>query len=210
MTLTSKFNKYNYVVIDDFLDEEKFKEIQEVEYNTDYIIQKDSWPEKLFKSGGVETKNMLIQHNACFYGLHNDKSILYLQKQILSFLEMEKEKNIFAQSLFFDHKKSNIFWHNDEGYDYGVTYYISEHYDDNWGGELLLENGKWISPEPNRIIFIKSPFWHKTNPMLEDCPGDRVTLQTFIQKEYEPSRFLYDDNLEFFKKYYEELRENRK
>ena len=35
MTLTSKFNKYNYVVIDDFLDEEKFKEIQEVEYNTD-------------------------------------------------------------------------------------------------------------------------------------------------------------------------------
>ena len=46
--------------------------------------------------------------------------------------------------------------------------------------------------------------------MLEDCPGDRVSLQTFIQKEYEPNRFLSADYLEFFKKYYEELRENRK
>ena len=35
-------------------------------------------------------------------------------------------------------------------------------WEDNWGGELLLENNQWISPKPNRIVFIKAPFKHKT------------------------------------------------
>jgi len=204
--MKSELDLNNFIVIDNFLEKDKFEEIQKLEssyneergkYNINYLLQKDHWSESLFRADDVEAKDIFVQDKAYHYGLDNEKSILHLQNKIISYLSIKKEKNLYLQSQFYVWKNSNIFWHNDDSYDYGVTYYISKEWKKNWGGELLLENGQWISPKPNRIVFIKAPFSHKTCIVAEGA-GERITIQTFVQKKFKPESLFSGERLKLF------------
>ena len=215
--MKSKLDLNNFIVVDNFLEEDKFRDIQELElthdekkdeYKVNYLSQKDVWRDGLFSGDGVEATNMHVQDETYFYGIHNEEPIIHLQNKIVSFLQNNLKQNLYLKSptkkfysasKFYSWENSNIFWHNDGGWDYGITYYIHNEWEDNWGGELLLENNQWISPKPNRIVFIKAPFKHKTCIVAEGA-GERLTIQTFVQKDFNPEKMLSDEQLDAFKK----------
>ena len=199
------FKQNDFFVVDNFLEPDKFKDIQDLEleynkekdeYKVNYLSQKDIWPETLFKKDGVESTEMLVQLENYYYRHHDEKPMLHLQNKIISYMKNNLKQNLYLESptkkfylvsKFFFWKNANIMWHNDYGYDYGITYYISDTWKDNWGGELLLGNGNWVSPKPNRIVFIKNSLPHKTSPVMEGA-GDRISVQTFIQKDFDENK----------------------
>tara|TARA_B100000287_G_scaffold127705_1_gene119751 strand:- start:11494 stop:12102 length:609 start_codon:yes stop_codon:yes gene_type:complete len=186
----------SYTVIDNFLEKDKFKEIQKLELEVEYVSRKKAWPDNLWQKDGIEAKDMGVQFDAFFYGRHNVSPILHLQDEILSEIDIKMNDKVFVQSQFLYFDKSSILWHNDECYDYGISYYIHEEWEDDWGGELLLDDGQWIAPKPNRLVILdhtKGPIWHKTTAVPDDCPGERLTMQTFIQLDFDPKRFFEDE-----------------
>jgi Rps23 Pro-64 3,4-dihydroxylase Tpa1-like proline 4-hydroxylase len=79
----------------------------------------------------------------------------------------------------YNWNSSIIFWHNDGGWYFGITYYLNKRWDPNWGGELLLRDGRFVAPIGNRIVFVKTPMVHKTSLTIEGA-DPRLTLQSFI------------------------------
>lgn len=76
---------------------------------------------------------------------------------------------------------AGINWHDDTGYDYGITYYINRRWSLKFGGELLFTheaaNG-FIPLTGNSLLIIKPPLSHKvvnvTKPLVP-----RKSIQIF-------------------------------
>ena len=67
---------------------------------------------------------------------------------------------------------------------YGISFYLNDEWDANWGGELVVyENGEpknTVMPKRNRLAVINGNY-HKVVPNLNQSV-DRLTLQTFVVK----------------------------
>ena len=77
---------------------------------------------------------------------------------------------------------SGINWHNDMGYQYGITYYINRRWNNMCGGEFMFsdeENHGWLPVVGNSVVIVKAPLWHKVNPVMNPLVP-RKTLQIFI------------------------------
>ena len=188
--------KNNYIVVDNFLEFDKFHEIRnlydntllynsEKKFNKNLYNQK-SWP---YINETVEVDNVFIS-DSWKYDNRNDKKypkcIKDFQEEIINFLDVPD--TTYIASKFHEMKNnSSILWHTDHTWRYGITYYLNDVWDNNWGGELLLDNGKnilggygeWISPKPNRIVFINAPLYHRTTPQSIKNKK-RKSLQTFV------------------------------
>jgi Rps23 Pro-64 3,4-dihydroxylase Tpa1-like proline 4-hydroxylase len=77
---------------------------------------------------------------------------------------------------------SGINWHDDNIYNYGITYYINRRWNLKFGGELLFKhenNNGFIPLIGNSLVIIKAPLLHKVNHVSKTIIP-RKTIQIFI------------------------------
>jgi Rps23 Pro-64 3,4-dihydroxylase Tpa1-like proline 4-hydroxylase len=80
-------------------------------------------------------------------------------------------------------KFSYIPWHNDENKKHGITIYMNEYWDKNWGGYFAYDNGnkiECIKPEYNKAVKINAPLKHTVFSTNIDAPV-RETIQIFVE-----------------------------
>jgi|TARA_R100000030_G_C3191016_1_gene108395 Rps23 Pro-64 3,4-dihydroxylase Tpa1-like proline 4-hydroxylase len=120
-------------------------------------------------------------------GFEPDKHKILLKLKILlqnnPFINIEKNlKYSFMQHSMKD--GAGINWHNDEGHEYGITYYLNRRWSQKFGGEFLFKhetsNG-FIPLVGNSIVILKAPFWHKVSSVLKPLIP-RKTIQIFVDK----------------------------
>lgn len=115
------------------------------------------------------------------------------QKKVLDYVYsissfMNQENNTFVTRIHKYPPDSSIYWHNDGNERYGITYYLNNEWDWNWGGELLFHDGTWLAPRKNRLVVGKNG-WHKTSRTekgIGHTIPDRLTLQSFWQPKQCP------------------------
>lgn len=77
---------------------------------------------------------------------------------------------------------AGINWHDDNGYNYGITYYINRRWNQYFGGEFLFKdkyNKGFIPIVGNSIVIVKAPLDHKVAPIHKPLLP-RKTIQIFI------------------------------
>jgi len=126
------------------------------------------------------------------YGYKNffKNTVLDTKYKPLEKIKILLENNPFHKIKFSNFKPlihsmengSGINWHNDDMYEYGITYYINRRWDLKFGGEFLFtdknSNG-FIPVVGNSIVIVKAPFIHKVAPVMKPIVP-RKTIQIFI------------------------------
>ena len=179
------FDEKKYIVIDNFLDNDIYEEIYNLVNNyNNFTKSKTHWPKTLYKQDEIEVGNVSVSDDTFLYGEHDELCIQILQNKIVEFLFEKFNMNYYPTffSKIHNWKQSCILWHDDGNKYVGITYYLNKKWSKNWGGELLLEDNTFIRPKGNRIVFIFTPFQHKTNPTI-DGADDRLTIQTFVGRK---------------------------
>ena len=146
---------------------EKFSEEIHWETSTQF------WGKSLFEYDGHQV-------GPCFVGKSDFKDYNEGISDLVSRLSGQKVKDV-TTLMYRWSLNSCILWHDDHGHDANITFYVSE-WRPNWGGELMLWDGRWISPEQNKLLIFLEKIRHKTNLRLPKTP-ERLTLQTFIKYE---------------------------
>ena len=80
---------------------------------------------------------------------------------------------------------SGINWHNDDGYKYGITYYINRRWNRKFGGEFLFhykDSSGYIPLVGNSLVIVKAPLEHKVTPIMKPLVP-RKTIQIFIPED---------------------------
>ena len=155
----------NYQIINNFLDYKLFNELCKLSKSLPILYDSNKlWPV------GLGYGNILISEQFTTYmddendrklndssgtpvATTHPKPIISFQNILISFLNL-KNKFRSISSTFYDWHNSNITWHDDGAWFYGITLYLNEHWNENWGGELLLEDNTFVKPEPNRLVII--------------------------------------------------------
>jgi len=170
-----------YKIIDNFLDDKLYNDLYDLAISTKPVREsRDFWTAGLYKESGVEQKNS-VKISSGFVNLNDDnpECIKKFQEYIKMYMLPIYKDSYKITSMFYNWNESNIFWHDDGSHRYGITYYLNKEWEADWGGELLLQDSTFVQPKPNRIIFIKAPYNHKTSLVAEGAP-DRLTIQTFV------------------------------
>ena len=133
-----------FKIIDNFLDKNELSEIRDLYNNTEFYNSNIEWNKNLYTQPSWPLKNEIvdvdnIQISKPFR--HNQHDI---PKCIKNFQEKVKQEivdvesnidNLWIISKFHKSKKdSSILWHDDGEWKYGITYYIHDVWDHNWGG----------------------------------------------------------------------------
>jgi Rps23 Pro-64 3,4-dihydroxylase Tpa1-like proline 4-hydroxylase len=149
---------------------EIFKETKKFKYLED---ASKSWEKELLNNLETPKKVQIHENYFKFY-----KTLLLHQPFI-------KIKNFNTNLKFLIHmmgKNSGINWHQDNGSEYGITYYLNKRWNEDWGGEFMFtyngQNG-YIPVVGNSLVIIKTPLQHKVNPVLVNYIS-RITIQNFI------------------------------
>lgn len=79
-------------------------------------------------------------------------------------------------------------WHRDNmNYTGAFICYLNKSWDQDWGGyfqhkEKGSTDGQFISPEPNRLILVKTPYLHSISPVTCPLTTSRLSLTGFFVK----------------------------
>lgn len=120
---------------------------------------------------------------ALIYDFSNDKSdLIYRLKK-----EIENKIPYYVENLYFHilPNLSYINWHKDGGHiKAGLTLYLNENWDKNWGGYLIYEDGdemKAIKPDRNLGILQENTDSHCVSSVNIGAEL-RLSLQFFLTK----------------------------
>ena len=127
-----------------------------------------------------------------FYKNSPDMTLLNSNHPILKTFETLLNLNPFVKikqksikfSLHSMKDGAGINWHNDFGYEYGITYYINRRWNHQFGGEFLFKDEQsngFIPLVGNSLVIVKAPLWHKVTPVMNSLVP-RKTIQIFIPK----------------------------
>ena len=160
--------------IKDFLPEEFLKKLRDQFFETnDWETSSQFWNKSLYEYDGGQV-------GPCFVGKGDFKDYNEGLSDLVS--RMAGQKVGYVETLMYRWTPGScILWHDDHGHDANITLYVSE-WERNWGGELMLEDGRWIAPEKNKLLIFLEQISHRTNLRLPDTP-ERLTLQTFVKYE---------------------------
>tara|TARA_R110002153_G_scaffold37980_1_gene110737 strand:+ start:2966 stop:3502 length:537 start_codon:yes stop_codon:yes gene_type:complete len=170
-------NKLYY--IKNFLDYKTYKKIHSEVFKDKLIDLKtteNEWEDNL--SYGYKNFTKRTQFNG-------DQPLLKKIKILLQTNPFHKIKcNDFKFILHSMDDGCGINWHDDGGYDYGVTYYLNRRWGLKFGGELLYIDNKsygFIPIIPNSLLILKTPILHKVSLINKPLIA-RKTIQIFIKK----------------------------
>lgn len=165
--------------IHNFLDYETYKEIHRQVFrdkNLNLESTKDQWQKILLHGHKNFTKNT-----------HFD-SKQYLLKKIKTLLQNNPYHSIKCKNFnFVLHSMDDgagINWHDDQGYTYGVTYYLNKRWNQKFGGELMFAYGRFsgfIPVTENSLLILKTPILHKVSAVTKPLVP-RKTIQVFINE----------------------------
>tara|TARA_R100000951_G_scaffold116439_1_gene128272 strand:- start:484 stop:1065 length:582 start_codon:yes stop_codon:yes gene_type:complete len=175
------------IIINEFLPSELFKQIANIpfayyEHSSSY----KNWDESLYKD---------IRNIKTMKPVNQTESLATIEKgKIVTDIEI---LNNFCQTLIdcpfipyqinssiniyrYEYNKfSGINWHDDGKYTLNYSFYIHDNWDDNWGGETLIDTKRGLPlvsyPYPNTLLAIKNGIKHKVCPVTG--PMQRKVLQ---------------------------------
>ena len=170
-------NKLYY--IQNFLDNKTYKTLHNAIFkkNISFSNTKNTWSQDLLYGFKNYTKNC---------ELDDDNLLLQKLKILIKNNPFHKINN--KQFYFVAHSMSDglgINWHNDDGYDYGITYYLNRRWNYKYGGEFLFMDKEQYGFTPvigNSLLIVKTPLYHKVVPVSKPLVP-RKTIQMFVKKD---------------------------
>jgi len=173
------------IIINDFLPNDLFKKISNYNYNFSTTSHK-KWEKDLYldennfetmKEVNVDEDIAIIEKNS----VQSKDKIFEDFCQILincPFLPFQSNSTIHVSYYEYD-SFSGINWHNDGIYTLNYSFYIHDNWEDNWGGETLIDTGRGLPlasyPQSNTLLAIKNNILHKVCPVTG--PIKRKVLQ---------------------------------
>ena len=188
-----------WTVVDNFLEEDFFKEIIKFtnSYEDDWIDSSTFFPEHMLVDDKVEVEgNLKVTKNNHWNDFKSDGIIGRYQNKIIDYLKESIDLNLedissnFRTRIYQYDEKSSLYWHTDKRYlnsqnkqntnfGYACTLYLNEKWEENWGGETLLGDGRWIRPKRNRLFIVNTNLKHKVS-MIAKGANIRMSLQSFF------------------------------
>ena len=175
------------LIINEFLPDELFKKIKNYDYKLDKKNASYShWDEYLFKDDKQNTtmEEVKISNVVSVIEkgeIQTDENIFKEFSQILidcPFIPYQTNSSIHINYYEYD-KFSGINWHDDGSYTLNYSFYINDDWDENWGGETLINTGRGLPlvsyPYSNSLLAIKNGVAHKVCPVTG--PKKRRALQ---------------------------------
>ena len=159
------------LLINDFLPKNLFKKISSFDYSAD-VDSHRQWPTNLFKDKNnfVTMKNIkYTKELATIYKgkIESDIDIFKKFSQTLidcPFIPYQINSGMHIRCYEYD-KFSGINWHDDGKFTLNYSFYIHDNWDDNWGGETLINTGRGLPlacvPHPNTLLVVKNKIPHK-------------------------------------------------
>ena len=174
------------IIINDFLSPDLFKKISNYNYKNSFSNSHSEWQEELYSDNN---KNETMKNIKYIRGLATiEKEQITFQDLIFkeflesiincSFIPYKKNSNIEV-SYYEYQKHSGINWHDDGDYTLNYSFYIHDEWNNNWGGETLIDTKRGLPlvtlPIPNSLLVIKNGIKHKV--CLVGGPKKRKVLQ---------------------------------
>ena len=175
------------LIINEFLPDELFKKIKNYKYKS--IKEHASythWEKNLFKDSKENTTMKEVQVSDVISviekgKIETDENIFKDLSQILidcPFIPYQTNSKISIH--YYEYNKfSGINWHDDGIYTLNYSFYINDDWDENWGGETLINTGRGLPlvsyPYSNSLLAIKNGVAHKVCPVTG--PKKRRVLQ---------------------------------
>lgn len=165
-------------IINDILKEETFLKLQEFikdkrnNKNTNFFANTTFWDKDL-----VENSSPVLVYNFT-------NSDLEMYKEITEELKSKVNLNIYSMIIHIWPPLSYITWHSDGGYEGGLTIYLNDKWNQNWGGYFMYKDYdgiRSIKPERNLGILQIGGVDHcvSTTNIGSEL---RYTLQIFFKK----------------------------
>ena len=180
------------LIIKDFLPTDLFKKINKFDFSKyNKKLSKQSWQKSLFRDQyNNETQETVETYdNIYIKNLEKEKFDDYLLKEIADIVFLNphiptNRKKIRLIINYYEYKKyAGINWHNDGSHTLSFSLYIHDLWDENWGGETLIDTGRGLPlvsyPHSNTMLIIKNDIPHRVCPVVVD--KKRKVLQGRIQ-----------------------------
>lgn len=176
------------LIISDFLPKDLFKKISEYNYSShDFINSDDKWQKSLFKDSKENTTLKGVKSVspiACSDGNKIVESVDLIFEEFFKvllncpFIPYEKKSKYEIAYYEYD-RLSGLNWHTDNWYTLNYSFYIHDEWNENWGGETLIDSGRGMPlssfPKTNSMLIIKSNIKHKVCAVVG--PKKRKVLQ---------------------------------
>ena len=173
------------IIINDFLPNNLFKKISNFNFNLNYDSHKE-WQKRLYldKNNFKTMKKVNVEEDLAVIKKDKveakDKVFEDFCQILIScpFIPFKSNSKISINYYEYD-KFSGINWHDDGVYTLNYSFYIHDDWDDNWGGETLINTGRGLPlacyPHSNTLLAIKNKVPHKVCPVTG--PIKRKVLQ---------------------------------
>ena len=188
-----------WTIVDNFLKEDIYKEIIQFvnSYEDNWVDSSTVFPDYLLVDDKVEVEGKLkVTENNHWNYFKSDNIIGKFQNQIINYLKENINLNPddilpnFRTRIHKYDNKSALLWHTDKrdfntmdkhnsNFGYACTLYLNDIWKSNWGGEILVGDGRWIKPKKNRLFIVDTNVPHKVNMIMKGA-DIRVSLQTFF------------------------------
>ena len=179
------------LIIKDFLPTDLFKKINKFDFSKyNKELSKQSWQKSLFTDqynnetqenieayDNIYLKNAVLADKTGRY-LEKEKFDDYLLKEIADIVFLSPHiptdrKKIGLIINYYEYKKyAGINWHNDKSHTLNFSLYIHDLWDENWGGETLIDTGRGLPlvsyPYSNTMLIIKNDVPHRVCPVVVD------------------------------------------
>jgi|TARA_R100001460_G_scaffold44062_1_gene80614 Rps23 Pro-64 3,4-dihydroxylase Tpa1-like proline 4-hydroxylase len=176
------------ISIGEFLDREYFQKISNFNFsNLDLKNSHEDWDKNLFKQDNKITMNKVIQTKSNILEYEKGelkKCIDPLFEKLIQILKdcpfIPYQFNSLINFNYYEYDKfSGINWHDDGNYTLNYSFYIHDSWNNNWGGETLIDTGRGLPlatyPYPNSLLAVKNNIQHKVCPVTG--PVKRKVLQ---------------------------------
>ena len=169
------------LIIKDFLPTDLFKKINKFDFSKcNKELSKQSWQKSLFTDqyNNVTQENVEKYDDIYIKNLEKEKFDDYLLKEIADIVFLSPHiptdrKKIGLIINYYEYKKyAGINWHNDKSHTLNFSLYIHDLWDENWGGETLIDTGRGLPlvsyPYSNTMLIIKNDVPHRVCPVVVD------------------------------------------